>query len=400
MPFRRGTRPWPGAPRGPGAAVTRPRRAGPPPGPALPPARGLPAGRSRPCRCLTLAFNPPQMWQPRDRTGSAEPPLSRRPPRRDWRSLLLDLERMVPWPRDGGAPHTEIQILANVLGYILYLQKTLSITQLMSGQSGDSDTAEERQSTRATCRQRLVFYKEEEGEVKGTGDPWLCPTKLYWETVGWDEVVPLSPTPRQKGLLGLSPSLLASPTPPGPPEGVIRGEFGGAGEVTSVCLSVCLSAQCRCPPDLFPDVYLGTQAPAVAQQEPVASGSRVTPRPVPAGTGKRRRRRGEAGSPCPKKKCVNGFIMFCRLNRRPYMSTHPGLTSIAATCELAQLWRSLSPEEQRPYCLQARRFSRQQDRVVRLDKDRDGDGDTDPPLPSWLLLAARAAELRHHSLKP
>ncbi|XP_068035249.1 meiosis initiator protein [Anomalospiza imberbis] len=85
--------------------------------------------------------------------------------------------------------------------------------------------------------------------------------------------------------------------------------------------------------------------------------------------------------------------MFCRVNRREYMSAIPGLTSTAATRDLAQLWRSLSPEERRPYCRRARRFSLQHDRMVRPDRGGDGDGDSDgdsAAAPLRLLLAARA----------
>ncbi|XP_058715794.1 meiosis initiator protein-like [Poecile atricapillus] len=95
----------------------------------------------------------------------------------------------------------------------------------------------------------------------------------------------------------------------------------------------------------------------------------------------------------PQRKCVNGFIMFCRVNRREYMSTVPGLTSTAATRDLAQLWRSLGPDERRPYRRRARRFSRQHDRMVRpeRDSDSDGDGDSDgATTPLRLLLAAHA----------
>ncbi|KAF1533775.1 Basic helix-loop-helix and HMG box domain-containing protein 1, partial [Eudyptes schlegeli] len=118
------------------------------------------------------------------------------------------------------------------------------------------------------------------------------------------------------------------------------------------------------------------QAPVVAPREAAADGSPVPPG-VAVGTGGTPR--GQGGPPRPKKKCVNGFIMFCRLNRKPYISAHPGLASTAATRELAQLWRSLSPAERRPYCLRARRFSRLHNRVMRPDGDGDGDGDTDPP---------------------
>ncbi|XP_069764441.1 meiosis initiator protein isoform X3 [Narcine bancroftii] len=50
-----------------------------------------------------------------------------------------------------------------------------------------------------------------------------------------------------------------------------------------------------------------------------------------------------------KKKCVNGFIMFCRVNRRLYISDHPGTASTAATKALAQVWHTMSKNERRPY---------------------------------------------------
>ncbi|XP_041035041.1 meiosis initiator protein-like isoform X1 [Carcharodon carcharias] len=68
-----------------------------------------------------------------------------------------------------------------------------------------------------------------------------------------------------------------------------------------------------------------------------------------------------------KKKCVNGFIMFCRINRRLYISDHPGTASTVATKALAHVWRSMSKNERRPYCIKAREFSKMNNRIVRLD---------------------------------
>ncbi|NXJ58132.1 BHMG1 protein, partial [Spizaetus tyrannus] len=119
------------------------------------------------------------------------------------------------------------------------------------------------------------------------------------------------------------------------------------------------------------------QAPAVAPQEGAADGSPVTPG-VALGMGGAPWGQwgwGQGAPPRPKKKCVNGFIMFCRLNRKAYIRAHPGLASTVATRELAQLWRSLSPDERRPYCLRARRFSRLHNRVMRPDGDEDSDAD-------------------------
>ncbi|XP_038641851.1 meiosis initiator protein-like isoform X1 [Scyliorhinus canicula] len=68
-----------------------------------------------------------------------------------------------------------------------------------------------------------------------------------------------------------------------------------------------------------------------------------------------------------KKKCVNGFIMFCRINRRLYISDHPGTASTVATKALAHVWRTMSKNERRPYCIKAREFSKKNNRIVRLD---------------------------------
>uniref|UniRef100_A0AAR2KK44 HMG box domain-containing protein n=2 Tax=Pygocentrus nattereri TaxID=42514 RepID=A0AAR2KK44_PYGNA len=72
-------------------------------------------------------------------------------------------------------------------------------------------------------------------------------------------------------------------------------------------------------------------------------------------------------NPNLKKKCVNGFIMFCRVNRRLYLRTHPGTPSTVVTKELAKLWHIMPKQERRLYCLKARHFSRQQNRNVRSE---------------------------------
>ncbi|XP_042556160.1 meiosis initiator protein [Dipodomys spectabilis] len=99
-------------------------------------------------------------------------------------------------------------------------------------------------------------------------------------------------------------------------------------------------------------------------------------------------------APCPaqaKKKCVNGFIMFCRMNRKQYIRACPGTASTAATKELAQLWRMMSLKERRPYCTKARRFSRQHNRVVKQENSSsEDDEDWEMPKPFYQLLAQRA----------
>ncbi|XP_042776429.1 meiosis initiator protein isoform X3 [Panthera leo] len=97
--------------------------------------------------------------------------------------------------------------------------------------------------------------------------------------------------------------------------------------------------------------------------------------------------------PCPtqmKKKCVNGFIMFCRMNRKQYIRACPGTASTAATKELAQLWRVMTQQERRPYCVKARRFSLQHNRIVKQDSSSSDDEDWGTPKPFYQLLAEKA----------
>ncbi|XP_074172004.1 meiosis initiator protein [Rhinolophus sinicus] len=116
---------------------------------------------------------------------------------------------------------------------------------------------------------------------------------------------------------------------------------------------------------------------------------------------RRRTRKGQAGrwpmksktAPCPiqtKKKCVNGFIMFCRMNRKQYIRSCPGTASTAATKELAQLWRSMSEQERKPYSIKARRFSRRHNRIVKQESSSSEDEDWGTPKPFYQLLAEKA----------
>ncbi|KAB1274467.1 Basic helix-loop-helix and HMG box domain-containing protein 1, partial [Camelus dromedarius] len=98
-------------------------------------------------------------------------------------------------------------------------------------------------------------------------------------------------------------------------------------------------------------------------------------------------------APCltqTKKKCVNGFIMFCRMNRKQYIRACPGTASTTATKELAQLWRVMTLQERRPYCIKARRFSRQHNRIVKQDSSSSDDEDWGTPKPFYQLLAEKA----------
>ncbi|KAJ7995935.1 hypothetical protein DPEC_G00231860 [Dallia pectoralis] len=117
-------------------------------------------------------------------------------------------------------------------------------------------------------------------------------------------------------------------------------------------------------------------------------------KPKTSGT-RRRHRASTRGRPLVpsnlKKKCVNGFIMFCRINRKTYLCTHPGTPSTVVTKELASLWNSMPKQERRVYCLKARRFSRQLNRNV---KTEPAEGEEEDPVPSPLHMLLAQRELR------
>ncbi|MGH0119212.1 UNVERIFIED_CONTAM: hypothetical protein FKN15_013307 [Acipenser sinensis] len=64
-----------------------------------------------------------------------------------------------------------------------------------------------------------------------------------------------------------------------------------------------------------------------------------------------RPRRPLYAKPHLKKKCVNGFIMYCRLNRKSYLRSHPGIPSTVVTKKLAVQWHNMSKQERRGYWL-------------------------------------------------
>ncbi|KAM3912100.1 LOW QUALITY PROTEIN: meiosis initiator protein [Leptodactylus fuscus] len=92
-----------------------------------------------------------------------------------------------------------------------------------------------------------------------------------------------------------------------------------------------------------------------------------------------------------RKKCVNGFIMFCRLNRRLYLSANPGKASTAATKDLAELWKMMSARERRPYCMKALQFSLLHDRLVKSGSAVHPHENISPPKPVSVLLAEKTA---------
>ncbi|XP_028840149.1 uncharacterized protein meiosin isoform X2 [Denticeps clupeoides] len=94
--------------------------------------------------------------------------------------------------------------------------------------------------------------------------------------------------------------------------------------------------------------------------------------------------------PLLKKKCVNGFLMFCRMNRKIYLRSHPGTPSTIVTKELASIWHVMPKQDRQIYCLKARQFSREQNRNVRIkDVEAEEEGQEYVPNPLHMLLAHR-----------
>ncbi|XP_055036609.2 uncharacterized protein meiosin isoform X2 [Misgurnus anguillicaudatus] len=100
------------------------------------------------------------------------------------------------------------------------------------------------------------------------------------------------------------------------------------------------------------------------------------------------KRRIQTEDPSTKKKCVNGFIMFCRMNRKVYIRSHPGTASTTVTKELAHLWHVMPKQERRLYCLKAWKFSCQNNRNVRTVTQDEGI-EADEPSPLHRLLAQK-----------
>ncbi|XP_023560245.1 basic helix-loop-helix and HMG box domain-containing protein 1 [Octodon degus] len=132
------------------------------------------------------------------------------------------------------------------------------------------------------------------------------------------------------------------------------------------------------------DTWSPTQRPTLSTAG--RKGSKVPASKVPV---KPKENKKAPCAPQVKKKCVNGFIMFCRMNRKPYIRACPGTASTVATKELAQLWRVMTPKERKPYCVKARRFSRQHNRIVKQDSSDSEDEAGEIPKPFHQLLAEK-----------
>ncbi|XP_061244698.1 meiosis initiator protein isoform X2 [Bos javanicus] len=262
-------------------------------------------------------------------------------------------------------------------------------------------------------RQKLVFYDsgEEVGKESPNADPWIP----AWTAEGSPQESPLALGPSQitngietdplQEILGLSPSLFSSP-------GKLLSEQileDGNEYLTQALFEEILLDSAPSPSAciLEEPQKKDTQADLESLQSSSDDGDytwtptrRVSPLPM-AG---RKARKGRAsrrppkskeskkapGTPQMKKKCVNGFIMFCRMNRKQYIRACPGTASTAATKELAQLWRVMTLQERKPYCTKARRFSRQHNRIVKQDSSSSEDEDWETPKPFYQLLAEKA----------
>uniref|UniRef100_A0A8C0JS24 Meiosis initiator n=1 Tax=Canis lupus dingo TaxID=286419 RepID=A0A8C0JS24_CANLU len=293
-------------------------------------------------------------------------------------------------------------------------------------------------------RQKLVFYDSSEELDKDSpdADPWLpawtpegSPHGSLLD-LGPPQIANWSVTGHPSEILGFSPSLFSSPGKL-PPEQILEdgtefltqgehlgldltlGPFRKHGDThqSSVSLDHCylsLSENSKVPSSSSSE-DTDTESEWKQQEadpEGLPSSSdedrdctwTPTRRTTTLPTAGRKAKKGRAGrgptkpkenkkAPCQpqmKKKCVNGFIMFCRMNRKQYIRACPGTASTAATKELAQLWRVMTQQERRPYCIKARRFSLQHNRIVKQDSSSSEDEDWGTPKPFYQLLAEKA----------
>ncbi|XP_028920805.1 meiosis initiator protein [Ornithorhynchus anatinus] len=256
---------------------------------------------------------------------------------------------------------------------------------------------------------KLVDYdsdwEEEEDEDSSTG-PWLSaltpPNSPHGLVVPGSEP-PLLLLPARDCCatgcsaqdLGLSPSLFSSPSHllsgQTQPEGI---ESVSQALFEDVCLNLSTGTLwTKDPWTSVSDFSSSSEEDGDCVWRPIERDPKPSPaRPQTKRAAEPGRRPVAPNPPCPfllKKKCVNGFIMFCRLNRKQYIRTRPGIASTTATKELAHLWRLMTQQEQKPYRSKARRFSRLHNRIVRSDNS-SSDEELPPQKPFYLLLAEKA----------
>ncbi|CAH1262214.1 BHMG1 [Branchiostoma lanceolatum] len=81
-----------------------------------------------------------------------------------------------------------------------------------------------------------------------------------------------------------------------------------------------------------------------------------------------RRRRFSYGRAKNKKKCVNGFIMFCKIVREKHKQRYSGYASTQISTMMGRKWAAMSPAERKPYKDAAYEFSLRNNRNVIVQK--------------------------------
>ncbi|XP_075464926.1 meiosis initiator protein isoform X1 [Ascaphus truei] len=256
-----------------------------------------------------------------------------------------------------------------------------------AGSAGADEESElcSEDTARPRLRQALVSYlSSSDDSDAGPWLPSLSPPGLHCQA---------TPCPPQVSThsplhLGLSPSLLSSP-----------GHHILQGSSAQVLFEEVQLSSCSSPDLLNSQGYALPVAFTLDhsyQSQGVGSPVGGDRRQVKNGSGEKRVSHGFSRLQLLRKKCVNGFIMFCRVNRRPYLSARPGTASTTATKELAELWREMSAQERRPYCIRALQFSLLHGRLVKQCSLRVSHEDLTPPKPLSVLLAEKT--LRTHLL--
>ncbi|XP_053571286.1 meiosis initiator protein [Bombina bombina] len=261
-------------------------------------------------------------------------------------------------------------------------------------------------------RQTMVPYLSPSSSDDGDTGPWLMPLTVSPPCFQSSTLSCLHPgTPNSAGHLGLSPSLLSSPV-----DHVLQG-FSSSQELFEDVLLSSSSSDVQDSPRLvftMDHSYQSHKGGGIMSHKPQSRGKITRKRRVklpllqmhsPSSNDEsdisvpsrlkyiRKRRRSQKYSHLNliRKKCVNGFIMFCRINRKLYLSARPGIASTAATKGLAELWREMSAQERRPYCVKALQFSLLHGRLVKERPSQFSHEDLTPPKPLSMLLAEKAS---------
>ncbi|KAH0507601.1 Basic helix-loop-helix and HMG box domain-containing protein 1 [Microtus ochrogaster] len=340
-------------------------------------------------------------------------PKSARKDKKNHTNKLRELALLIPVTMTTrNKKHTKKEILLRVLHYIHYLQRCIDVVQaLLKLHNSDSKGGFVGSPLASESSQSNTWHETNYlSEILGLSSSlFSSPSKILPDHVLEDETYFLTegllePLPAACELEDPQEKVQDTPTAPPNFQSSVSLDhcYLSLSENTKVLSSCSSSSESTDTESLWGQEqanHVGLQTPSDEDRDytwtptrqssglPVA-GKKTKKVQASQGSGKLK----ESRKACPgqvKKKCVNGFIMFCRMNRKHYIRAWPGIASTAATKDLAQLWREMTLEERRPYCTKARRFSRQHNRIVKRESSSSEDDDGETPKPFYQLMADR-----------